>query len=124
MSNRFELDEVRIARLLGAVQAPADPAVLTRARARIAAMGDVPGVFAWLGTPAALAAACVAMLLSAGVSLAVLRAERPAAAARETSLVSALIDDDGSYGLPTSAAVATVTDGGAQGGPDSGTVSQ
>ncbi len=115
--NEPERDEARIVRLLGAVHAPADPAVLARARARIAATADVPGVFAWLGTPAALAAACAVLLLSAGVSLAVLRSEGTSAS-RETGLVSALIGDDGSYGLPTANGV-RVTDAGAT---DSGQV--
>jgi hypothetical protein len=104
--NDLERDEARITRLLGAVRAPADPAVLARARARLAATPEVPRVFAWLGTPAALATACVLLLVSAGVSVAVLDTET-ATPARDTTLVSALIGDDGSYGLPT--ATGTVT---------------
>jgi hypothetical protein len=115
--NELERDEARLTRILGAVRAPADPAVLARARARLAASPDVPRVFRWLGTPAALAGACALLLISAGASFAVLGTES-AASSRDTQLVSALIGDDGTYGLPTATGTVT-TDGGTQ---DSGKV--
>jgi hypothetical protein len=107
--NDFERDEGRLGRVLAAVRAPADPAVLARVRARIAASVPVPRAFAWLGTPAALAGACATLLVAAGLTLAAL--DRDAGASHDTSLVSALIGDDGSEGLP-STSVGTTTDGG------------
>ena len=107
--NEHERDEARIIRLLGAVRSPADPAVLARARARITGLADVPRVFAWLGTPAALAAACMVLLVATGASLALLDSEATMTTPRDTTLVSALIGDDGSYGLPTAAATGAVT---------------
>jgi len=111
--NELEREEARIARLLGAVRAEADPAVLTRARARIAASAEVPRVFAWLGTPAALVTACALLVASAGVSFTVLNGET--SSTHDTTLIAALIGDDGTYGIPTTATTATdvsVTDSG------------
>jgi len=98
-TDRFE---ERLERLLGAARAEADPAVLARARARLAAEADVPRTLAWLGTPAALVTACA--LLVAVTSAGVWLARDDAPAARDTSLVSALVGDDGSYGLPAAGA--------------------
>jgi len=114
--NDVDRNEARIARLLAATRAQANPAVLARARARLAARAAAPGMLAWLGRPAALAAACVLLLASAGVSYTLLRGE-PATSSSETSLVSSLLDDDGTYGLPHS-----VASGGASGRADSGEV--
>lgn len=104
--NGMERDEARIVRLLAATRAEADPAVLTRVRARIASR--VPEALfgpRWLGSPAALAMACVLLVVSAGAGFMVL--DRDRAAAHDSGLVSALMGEDGSYGMPT-AATATV----------------
>jgi hypothetical protein len=69
---------------------------------------------AWLGTPAALVAACALFVAVAGVSIAIVRTE--STTTRDTTLVSALIGDDGSYGLPTASATTST------GTADSGTV--
>ncbi len=117
--NDIEREEARLARLLAAVRAEADPAVLAQARARLVAALELPRPFAWLGTPAALAGACAVLALSAGISFAVL--QRDTAATHDTSLVSALIGDDGTYGLPAAVVgSATATDASVQ---DSGGVS-
>ena len=99
--NDLEREEYRLVRLLGAVRAEADPAVLTRARTRLAAEAEVPRIFAWLGTPAALVTACALLLVSAGVSFTLLGGDSPS---RDTTLIAALIGDDGTYGLPTTTA--------------------
>lgn len=78
MSPERRMDDERLARLVGALGAEADPAVLARARARIAAGGRaaapggrelaLPAGLAWLFRPVALsgaAAACV-LALAAG----------------------------------------------------------
>ncbi len=114
--NDIDRDEARIARLLGAVRAPADPAVLTRARARLAEQAQVPGILAWLGTTRALVTACAVLVVCTAASVAVLRSDT--ASTQQTTLMAALIGDDGSYGLPTSSAT-VVTDAGVA---DSGTV--
>ncbi len=115
--NEIDREEARIVRMLGAVHAPADPAVLARARARLAERtAELPGVLAWLGTTRALLAACAVLVVCTAASFAVLRSE--SASTQQTTLMAALIGDDGSYGLPTSSAT-VVTDAGVA---DSGTV--
>lgn len=106
-----ELDETTLARLLAAAHATADPAVLARARGRIAALAPLPRGLAWLGTPAALVGAVALFVVVAGLSLGSLRSD--ATASRDTSLVSALMDDDGSYGVPAVAGSSHVEAGGA-----------
>ncbi len=96
--NEFDPLDEHIARVLGAACASADPAVLARARARLAEADAVPGPLAWLGTPAALVGACALFVAVAGASIVIVRGE--SAAAHDPTLVSALIGDDGSYGLP------------------------
>jgi hypothetical protein len=112
-----EIDPVdeRLVRLLGAARAPADPAVLARARARLAGTVPVPGPLAWLGTPAALVTACALFVVVAGASIVIVRGE--SATTHDPTLMSALIGDDGSYGLPTAGATGSVT-----GLSDTGTV--
>lgn len=110
--NDFDRDEARLVRLLGAVRAPADPGVMARVRTRLAGEPDVPHLFAWLGTPAALVVACLLVLTAAGMSLNLLDAEN-VPVTRDASMVSALIGDDGSDGLPSAAAAGIgTTDGG------------
>jgi len=96
-------EEALLARVLGAARAEADPEVLARARARIAEVGEVPSPLRWLGTPAALATAITLFVVVAGLSLALTRNDT-SSGRESTSLVSALIGDDGSYGLPSSSA--------------------
>ena len=112
--NEFDPLDGRLVRILGAARAPADAAVLVRVRARLAGMAQVPGPLAWLGTPAALVAACALFVAVAGTSMAIVRTE--STPTHDTALVSALIGDDGSYGLPTASATAST------GASDSGTV--
>jgi hypothetical protein len=112
--NELDPADERLVRILGASRASADPAVLVRARARLAGAAQVPGPLAWLGTPAALVAACALFVAVAGTSMVIVHAEPTTT--RDNTLVSALIGDDGSYGLPTVSSTA------ATGTSDSGTV--
>ncbi|HTR96493.1 MAG TPA: hypothetical protein VMH61_01205 [Candidatus Acidoferrales bacterium] len=91
---------LRLAQLLGATKARADHAVLMRARARIAASAEMPEGVRWLGTPIALATAATIFVAALSFSAVMLNGET-AAAADNSSLVSALIGDDGTYGLPS-----------------------
>ncbi len=108
--NDADRNDARLERLLAATRAHADPAVLTRTRARLGGRTSAPKVLAWLGRPAALAAACALFVVSAGVSFTLLRGE-PATTSSDTSLVSSLLGDDGSYGLPNATASRGATDG-------------
>ena len=112
--NEFDPVDDRLVRVLAASRATVDDAVLVRARARLAGAPEAAGPLGWLGTPAALVTACALFVAVAGVSIAVVGSE--SSATRETTLVSALVGDDGSYGLPTAG---TTTAGG---NTDSGTV--
>lgn len=97
--------ESRIARLIAATHADADPAVLDRARARVSALAESaePAWVRWLARPTALAVSggLLAMSVAAGGWL--LRgasATTPtAASATESVAISELLADDGTYGL-------------------------
>lgn len=98
---RRELPDESLARLLAASRAGANPAVLARARARLAARAAAPRLAEWLARPAVLAgatalfAACVA-----GAFTVAQRQDAPAASpAAETSLLTALLGDE-DLGLP------------------------
>ena len=113
--NEIDPANDRLVRILSASRATADDAVLTRARTRLAGARERSWLLEWFGTPAALAAACALFVAVAGVSIAVVGSDT--SSARETTLMSALVGDDGSYGLPA----ATATSAGS-GPADSGTV--
>lgn len=97
-----DVRESRLARLIAAARAEANPAVLARARARILAMDTarsrVPGVAAWLGRPAVLAGAGALFVLCLAGTFAV--SQRAAeSSGSETSLISALVGEE-DLGLP------------------------
>jgi hypothetical protein len=94
-----DLREARLARLIAATRAEADPAALARARARIAAAERVPGVAAWLGRPAVLAGAGALFALCVTGTFVVSQRVATSSAAFETSLVSAVLGED-DLGLP------------------------
>jgi hypothetical protein len=62
-------DEIRLTRLLRAVQADADPALWTRVRARALERPRVPALLRWAMRPAALAASLALFLASAALAL-------------------------------------------------------
>ncbi len=62
-------EDIRLTRLLRAVRAEADPALWTRARARIESRPRVPALLAWAMRPAALAASLALLLAAAALAL-------------------------------------------------------
>lgn len=112
--------EERLARLIAATRAKADPAVLARARARIAARDSArsraPGLALWLARPATLAGAGALFALCVAGAFAL--GSRTTVAASETSLISAVYGEE-DLGLPIDESAAA-TNGAAPG--DSGEV--
>jgi len=103
----------RLVRLLAATRAEANPAVLARARARLAARERAPGLAVWLGRPAVLAGAGALFALCVAGAFAVSReAATPAATATETSLLASVLGED-DLGLPIEANGLGATDGAA-----------
>lgn len=94
MNDRNREDE-RIAALLRSVRAGADPAVLTRARARLAAERE-DGLLGWLMRPAALVGSVVALALASALTVAVLRDAVPATFSGASGLTEALIGSSAS----------------------------
>jgi hypothetical protein len=92
-----DLRESRLARLIAATRAEANPAVLARARARIAANEAVPGVAAWLGRPAVLAGAGVLFVLCVAGTF--MLGQPAGTTAGETSLLSTIVGEE-DLGLP------------------------
>jgi len=101
----LETKEDRIARLIAATHAPADPAVLARARARIARLGESsePAWLRWLARPAALAVSggLLAVTLAAGgwMLRGAAGTATESAGTTESVAIADLLGDDGSYGL-------------------------
>lgn len=96
--NDFDRGDERLFRLLAATSAPADPAVLARVRARLRDAERVPALFAWFGSPAGLVLAALLFVSVAGLSVA--WTERETTRSDAATLVSSLVGDDDSYGLP------------------------
>jgi hypothetical protein len=91
----------RLARLLAATRAEANPGVLARARARLAARERAPGLAVWLGRPEVLAGAGALFALCVAGTFAVSRqaATATATTATETSLLASVLGED-DLGLP------------------------
>lgn len=106
--------EARLARLLAATRAPADPMILARARARILAerAGEAPAWLAWFANPAAVAAAAVLCVMCGAACIQVWQgaAMNGTAHTESATMVSALLDDDGSDGVPAVSSVAATRD--------------
>jgi len=111
-----DLREERLARLLGGSRAAANPEVLARARARIAARASAPGVAMWLGRPAVLAGAGALFVLCLAGSFVVSQrlAAGTATTASDTGLIASLLGEE-DLGLPI-----PTTDAGATNGPAAG----
>jgi len=108
VSNEFETEneeDRRLAALLRATHAPANPAVWQRVRAELSATAPAPrargfdAVLAWFTRPAALAAATAALVVSLGAgyrlldSVVVVSSEDALASETSTSLIESLLDD-------------------------------
>jgi hypothetical protein len=120
--------QARLERLLAAVHAPADERILARARTRILAgsaagrASDAPAWLNWLGHPAAVAAAALICVACGVASVEVWNnAALTGSTTRSESatMVSSLLGDDGSDGMPAVASATTTT---AHGSADSGSV--
>jgi hypothetical protein len=94
--------EPRWLRLAATLRAAPDPATLAHVRARLAARAAGPAWVCWLARPAVLAACAGLLVVSAWTGSAMLSAGRTAAtgADEDSSLMSTLLGDDGSYGVP------------------------
>ena len=97
MNDRDRQDEPRWLRLAAALHADPDAATLARARARITARGAGPAWIRWLARPVTLAAAAALLVVSVvgGELLLASAGDVPNA-----QLTSAMLADDGTYGLP------------------------
>ena len=90
--------EPRWLRLAADVRGEPDAMTLARVRARLAARRDEPAWVRWLGRPAALATS-VALLLACAWAGDAWLPTSASARADETSIVSAMLGEDGSFGL-------------------------
>lgn len=129
--------QARLERLLAAVHAPADERILARARARILAgsvagglagsvagrASEVPAWLNWLGHPAAVAAAALICVACGVASVEVWNNAALTGSttrAESTTMVSTLLGDDGSDGMPSVASAPSTT--ATHGSADSGSV--
>jgi hypothetical protein len=96
--DRDRLPEERLARLMSASRAAANPAVLARARARLEARPNAPRLALWLARPAVLAGAGVLFALCVAGTF--VTARQQAASTTETNLIASLIGEE-DLGLPT-----------------------
>jgi hypothetical protein len=111
-------DEPRWLRLAADLKAAPAPGTLARVRERLAERGREPAWVRWLGRPAALATSVALLVVCAWAGDAWIIS---AVSARPdgATLVSALLDEDGSFGLGTQA-----DEPASLSGADSGTVSR
>ena len=115
--NHDERGEERLAKLMGARRAVANPTVLARARARIEARAAAPGVAVWLAKPAVLAGAGVLFVLCVTGALTI--SQPPGSSAGEAGIMASLLGEE-DLGLPIDTN-GTESPGGAAAG-DSGEV--
>ena len=95
--------EPRWLRLAADVRAEPAPGTLARVRARLTASAAEPTWVRWLARPATLAASLVLLVAAAWAGDAWL-SSNVGDRSDESSLVSALLGEDGSYGMGTAAA--------------------
>ena len=107
-------NEPRWLRLAATLRAQPAPETLAHVRARLAASSTGPAWVRWLSRPVALATSAALLLVSAFTGSALLSASN-AGAEDETLVVSTMLGEDGSYGLPLESATpvnASSTDSG------------
>jgi len=103
-----------LSRMIAAVGADAQPALLTRARARIEARARQPRFVRWAMQPAALGASVALFVASAGLSLALVSGAPEAS--QSSTLIESLLEE---RGIETGSVLGTpATDSGSA--PDSG----
>jgi len=113
--NEKDLDRT-LSRMLAAVGAGAEPALMTRARARIEARERRPFLVRWAMRPAALGASVALFVASAGLSLALISNAPDSAAGESATLIESLLAERGIEAGSALSAPATEPDS----APDSG----
>ena len=96
---RNDRNEPRWLELAATLRAEPDGATMARVLARLAARSAGPEWVRWLSRPVVLAAAAALLVVSAYTGSALLSASN-ASADDDASVMSTLLGDDGSYGLP------------------------
>ena len=108
--------EKTLSRMLAAVGADAEPALLTRARARIAARAARPFLVRWAMRPAALGASMAIFVASAGLSFALVANTPDGAGGESATLIESLLEEegveDGAIAAPPAAAPGSASDSG------------
>lgn len=103
--NEDDLDRT-LSRMLAAVGAEAEPALMTRARARIEARDRRPFLVRWAMRPAALGASVALFVASAGLSFALISNAPGSEAGESATLIESLLAERGieagsTLGAPT-----------------------
>ena len=101
-------NEPRWLQLAATLRAEPDGATMARVRARLAARSAGPAWVRWLSRPAVLAASAALLVVSAWTGSVLLSAST-ASADEDASVMSTLLGDDGSYGLPVEHGAASGT---------------
>ena len=84
-----------LSQMLAAVGADAEPALLTRARARIEARSREPFLVRWVMRPAALGASVALFIASAGLSLALIANAPGSETSESATLMESLLAERG-----------------------------
>lgn len=92
-------NEPRWLELAATLRSTPDAATMAHVRARLAARSAGPGWVRWLSRPAVLAASGALLVVSAWTGSALLSASS-AITDEDAPVMSTLLGDDGSYGLP------------------------
>ena len=87
--------ERTLSRMLAAVGAEAEPALLTLALARIAARAARPFFVRWAMRPAALGASMAIFVASAGLSFALVAGAPETQTGEATTLIESLLEEEG-----------------------------
>ncbi|HEY2954477.1 MAG TPA: hypothetical protein VGK89_04440 [Candidatus Eisenbacteria bacterium] len=85
----------KLSRLLAAVGAEAEPALLTRARARIESRARQPLLVRWAMRPAALGASMALLVASAGLSFALIAGAPRSGSSESATLLESLLEERG-----------------------------
>jgi hypothetical protein len=94
MKRNEDLDRT-LSRMLSAVGAEAEPALLTRARARIEARARHPFLLRWAMQPVALGASVALFVASFGLSFALLSTEPWSTTGESATLIESLLEERG-----------------------------
>ena len=87
--------ERKLSRMLAAVKAEAEPALMTRARARIESRAGQPLLVRWAMRPAALGASMALFVASAGLSFALISSAPQSWTGEDATLIESLLEESG-----------------------------